>query len=133
VSHENVEIVRRMYAAFNTRDWDVLTELADSQIVIDATRLTFNPDTYVGLEGLRRMESGISDVWEEIRFEVAEAIEMGERVVVVERLTGKGTGSGIEVTQSWGAIWTVRDGRVLRMELGYTDLDAALAAARRAA
>jgi ketosteroid isomerase-like protein len=129
MSQENVEIVRRMYAALNRRDEDTLAELADPEIVIDASRLTFNPDTYVGLEGLRDISAGMNEVWADIRFDPLEFVDLGERVVVVERLVGKGKGSGIEVAQSWGAIWTVRDGRVARMELGYADRDAALAAA----
>ena len=125
---ENVEIVRRVYAALNSRDQETLVHLADPEIVIDATRLTFNPGTYVGLEGLRELAAGTDDVWEEVRFEPLEFIDAGERVVVVERLTGKGKGSGVEVAQTWGAVWTVRDGRVARMELGFPDREAALAA-----
>ena len=71
----------------------------------------------------------MNDVWEKIRFEPLEFVDAGERVVVVERLVGKGKGSGVEVAQTWGAVWTVRDGRVVRMELSYPDRDAALAAA----
>jgi ketosteroid isomerase-like protein len=133
VPQENVETVRRMYAAFNGGDEEALVNLADPEIVIDASRLTFNPDVYVGMQGLRDISAGMNEVWEEIRFEVVDFVEMGERVVVVERLIGKGRGSGIEVAQSWGAIWTVRDGRVTRIELGYADREAALAAARLAA
>ena len=129
MSQENVDVVRRMYAAFNRGDEDALAELADPGIVIDATRLTFNPNTYVGHQGLRDIGAQMHDVWQEIRFDPREFVDLGERVVVVERLIGKGKGSGIEVAQSWGAIWTVRDGRVVRMELGYADRDAALAAA----
>ena len=52
---------------------------------------------------------------------------------VMGELSGALNKDGIEVAQSWGAIWTVRDGRVTRMELGYADREAALAAARLAA
>ena len=44
----------------------------------------------------------MSDVWEEIRFEPLDFVDVGERVVVVERLVGKGKGSGVEVAQTLG-------------------------------
>ena len=133
MSQENIEIVRRAYDAFNRADEEAVIELADPEIVIDASRLTFNPNVYVGVQGIRDIAAGMGEVWEEISFEVRDVVDLGERVVVVERLTGKGRGSGIEVAQDWGAVWTVRDGSVVRVELGYPDREAALAAARLAA
>ena len=128
MSPDNVEIVRRMYAAVNARDQETLMGLADPEIVIDATRLVFNPGTYLGLDGLREIAAGTDDVWKQITFEPLEFIDAGERVVVVERLIGMGKGSGVEVAQTWGAVWTVRAGRVVRMELGFPNREAALAA-----
>lgn len=55
-------------------------------------------------------------------------IDAGSRVVVVGRLVGKGKASGVEVEQPIAGIWNVRDGRVVRVELGYTDRAEALAA-----
>jgi hypothetical protein len=34
---------------------------------------------------------------------------------------GKGNGSGVEVDRFDGQIWTIADGRVLRLEIGSTD------------
>jgi ketosteroid isomerase-like protein len=133
MSQENVEIVRRVYDAFNRADEEAVIDLADPEIVIDASRLTFNPNIHVGVQGIRDIAAGMGEVWEEISFEVRDVVDLGERVVVVERLTGKGRGSGIEVAQDWGAVWTVRDGLVVRVELGYPDREAALEAARLAA
>jgi ketosteroid isomerase-like protein len=129
MSQQNIELVRRMYAALTRRDAAEVVELSDPEIVIDASRLTFNPGTYVGHQGVLELAAGMDEVWAEIRFEPLEFVDLGERVVVVERLVGKGKGSGVEVGQTWGAIWTLRDGRVARLEVGYADLDAALAAA----
>jgi ketosteroid isomerase-like protein len=129
MSQANVEIVRGAYAALNAGDEETLLSVVDPEIVIDASRAVFNPNTYVGLDGLREISAGMNEVWETIRFEPLEFVDAGERVVVVERLVGKGKGSGVEVAQTWGAVWTVRGGRVVRMELSYPDREAALAAA----
>jgi ketosteroid isomerase-like protein len=129
MSEEHVQVVRRMYAAMNAGDEGTLVSLVDPEIVIDATRFVFNPKTYVEVQGFREMAVGINEVWESVRFEPLEFVDMRDRVVVVERMVGKGKGSGVEVARTLAAVWTVRDGRVARMELGFEDLDAALAAA----
>ncbi len=128
MSQENIEVVRSLYAALNRGDREAALGFADPDIEVDASRLVFNPTTYVGMDGLRRMADARDEVWEEFRYEVIDFREAGDRVVVVERLIGKGKGSGVEVDRVYAAIWTVRDGRVVRMEIGYTDPAEALAA-----
>ena len=120
MSQENVEVVRGVYAATNRGDRERALGFAHPEIVIDATRRVFNPTTYVGMEGLRRMLADMDEVWEEFRTEPLEFIDAGDRVVVVGHLVGKGKASGVEVRQPIARIWTVRDGRIVRAELGYT-------------
>jgi uncharacterized protein len=121
MSRENVEIVRTVLAAGDAGDWERAFSLADPEIVLDATRNVFNPATYTGIDGLREWLAAVQDVWREVRVESAEFIEAGERVVVIGRLVGTGKGSGIAVEQPNGQVWTVRGGRVVRLEIGYTD------------
>ena len=128
MSQENVDLVRDVYAAWASGDREKALEFLDPKLTIDATRRVLNPDTYVGIEGLGRMLAETNDVWEEFRFEPLEFIDAGDRVVVIGRLFGKGRGSGIEVDQPIAGIWTVRDGRVVRWEVGYTDRAEALEA-----
>jgi uncharacterized protein len=130
MSQENVEIVRKLFAAWNTGDRAQVLELVDPEIVIDATRRVFNPTTYEGMKGVQQMLSDLDDVWDRFQTEPStEFIDAGERVVVVGRMRGKGKGSGVEVDQSFASIWTIRRGRVIRWELGYEDRRAALEAA----
>jgi ketosteroid isomerase-like protein len=129
MSRENVEVVRGVYAATNRGDRERALGFAHPEIVIDATRRVFNPTTYVGMEGLGRMLADMDEVWEEFRTEPLEFIDAGDRVVVVGHLVGNGKASGVEVRQPIAGIWTVRDGRIVRAELGYTDRREALEAA----
>jgi ketosteroid isomerase-like protein len=121
MSQENVEVVRSVFAAVNRDDREIAFGLADPEIVVDATRRVFNPTIYVGFEGIRRWADDMDEVWQEFRVEEIEFIDAGDRVVVVIRLHGTGKSSGIEVQQSVAGIWTVRNGRVVRVEIGYTD------------
>jgi ketosteroid isomerase-like protein len=128
MSQENVEVVRSVFGAVNRGDRETAFGLADPEIVVDATRRVFNPTTYGGIEGLRQWADDMDDVWQKFRVEVIEFIDAGDRVVVVIRLHGKGKTSGIEVQQRVAGIWSVRNGRVVRVEIGYTDPREALEA-----
>ena len=129
MSQENVEIVRRVFAALSRGDRETAFGFADPEIVVDATRRVFNPTTYVGLEGIRQWASDMDEIWEEFHAEVREFIEAGDHVVVILRLHGKGKASRVDVEQSVAGVWTVRNGQVVRIEIGYTDPRQALEAA----
>jgi ketosteroid isomerase-like protein len=131
MSEENVEVVRSMLAAATAglRPEQAL-EFFDPEIVIDATRNVINPGTYTGIDGLERWQADIDEVWEEIRLEPIEFIDAGDRIVTVSRLVGTGKGSGIEVTRTSSAqVATVRNGRIVRWEIGFTERGEALEAA----
>jgi ketosteroid isomerase-like protein len=128
MSQENVEIVQSIYAALSRGDREAPLRFFDPSIVVDASRRVFNPTTYVGMEGLRQMAVDSDEVWDEFHLEPLEFIEAGNSIVVIGRLVGKGKGSGVEVEQPIAGIWTLRDARVVRWEIGYTDRAKALEA-----
>src|SRR2546429_1392684 len=121
MSKENVEIVRSAFAAVNRGDRETAIGLLHPEVVIDATRNVFNPTTYVGMRGIRQWMADTDEIWEQFGLEVSELIDVGDRVVVIGRLFGKGKASGVRVGQPIAGIWTVRDGRIVRGEIGYTD------------
>jgi uncharacterized protein len=129
MSQENVEIVRSALGAWAPEERERVLTLADPEIVIDATRNVFNPGTYAGIDGVRRMLVSMDETWERMRVEPKEFIDAGDQVVVIGRLIGKGRGSGVEVERFNGQVWTVRQGRIVRLEIGFTDRAEALKAA----
>jgi ketosteroid isomerase-like protein len=52
----------------------------------------------------------------------------GDTALMLLRATGTASHTGIELELEWAAIWTIRDGRVLRAQ-GYLDRAEAIAAA----
>jgi uncharacterized protein len=129
MSEVNVEIVRRLIEAWNSNEPDGAIAIVDPGVVIDATRRRVNPKTYTGMQGMRRMLADRDEVWGEFRMEPDEVRDAGDRVVAIGRWVGKGKGSGIEVQQPVADVFTLHDGRVMRLELGFTDRAEALEAA----
>jgi ketosteroid isomerase-like protein len=129
VSQENVEVMRRVIEAWNRNEEESVMPLFDPDVIVDATRRLVNPKTYAGIEGVRAMLADRDEVWEEFRFEPDEFLDAGDRVLVIGRWVGQGRGSGVEVVQPIAHIFTLRDGRIVRSELGYSDRGTALKAA----
>jgi uncharacterized protein len=130
MSEENVEVVRTVLAAWGRDEEQSVFPLLDPEVVFDASRRRVNPNTYVGMEGLRDMLADRDEVWEEFRTEPQQFVDAGDRVVVIGRWVGKGKGSGVEVQQPTAHVFTLRDARVVRWEFGYTRNQALEAAGR---
>jgi len=121
MSEENVEIVRRIHEAVEHGDIDTVLGLYDPEIVWVFTRSPFGEflknDVYRGHEGLKRMfRERYDDAWREIEDELQEVIDAGARVVSVVSTHGRGRASGAEVRKTHAGVWTIRDGRVVRVE-----------------
>ena len=57
----------------------------------------------------------------------AVGFDCGERILLLQRSSGRMQGSTAEVKLSPGVVWTVRDGKIARFEV-YTDRKQALKA-----
>ena len=74
------------------------------------------------------MASRLGGSWEDWGWDPEEFIEAGERVIAVLRVHAKGRHSGIDVEQLNAAVWTLRDGKCVRLDY-YDSRDQALQAA----
>ena len=73
--------------------------------------------SYRGLEGFRRMWLDGLEPWETYHARVEAIFEEDDRVVVLIRDRGRHPGSDAEVELLAGSVWTVRAGKVTRVEL----------------
>jgi ketosteroid isomerase-like protein len=129
MSDENVEVVRRAYEAMNKREFSRMPEFLDPDVEFDMSRNILNPDVYRGYAGVERLVGVVEDVWDDFRFEPQELIDAGDRVVAHIKISGKGRGSGVEAEMHVFNIWTLRHGKVARLEGGYRERAEALEAA----
>ena len=119
MSQENVEIVRRTVAAFeSTGDLEGFLESCAEDIVWDVSRSDF-PDKgiYHGVEGVREWMRGIEDAFEGLVWEFEEITDLDQdRVLVVTHLKGHGQFSKIGIDYRFPYVLTFRDGIVIRVD-----------------
>jgi ketosteroid isomerase-like protein len=116
MSEENVEVVRRIYEAAAGRDADSVFALYDPDVELDATRLGVGDlGVFHGHEGLRRLFRELYQAWGEIEYGYDELIDAGQHVVAVVTRHARGRASGVEVEQPFGLLWTLREGKVVRL------------------
>jgi ketosteroid isomerase-like protein len=129
MSQENVETVRLAYEAFSRAGLDALLEHFHPDAEYDITA-AIGPyaGMYYGRAAIRAFLADYFESWEYVRMEPEEFIEVGEdHVVVLLRLHMRGKGSGVEVEARTTNVWTVRDGKAVRMAV-HNDKAAALRA-----
>ena len=83
-------------------------------------------------------EKGTSDVidsvkewlaaWRDVRLVAEEYVPVGDRVAVFASVSAMGRKSGVQLSDHVAHLWTVRDGRIARLE-AYRTLEEAVAAA----
>lgn len=130
MSEENVNVVRAWLDATTRRDMARVVELADPEIELHGTVGGVEEGRiYRGLaEVIREYDEVDGEVWEERRIEPERFLDADDDVVVMLHEFRRGKGSGVELELDTAAVFTVRDGRVARMQ-GFMDP----AAARKAA
>lgn len=122
---EGSEFAARLYAAINARDREAITALSDPDIVVATTVETYRgPDALLGW-----MDEG-DDAFDEFVVELLEVEELAGHVVVSLRQRGRGKASGAEVNLRFTHVWTLRDGRAIRLQ-SFARRDEAVDYARR--
>jgi ketosteroid isomerase-like protein len=133
VSDDNVEIVQQGFEAFNERGVEGIVPMIHPEF--EATtppNLASEPDTYRGPEGIRRWFDSFDEVMDQIRWDAHGFQQVGDKVVVEFALRARGKTTGLDFGQEAVMVWTLRDGKAIRVEL-FETLDEALAAAEGSA
>jgi ketosteroid isomerase-like protein len=132
VSRENVEIVRRVVAAFAAGDQGTISALVSPEIEWDFSNAVTWPEdrVYRGFEGVAEFFARWTAEWEDYRFDVEEVIDAGEKAVVFIRDEGRGKSSGVKLDRQHGEVWTISEGKVARIELFDSKAEALAAVGR---
>ncbi len=117
MSQENVTLVRRVIDVFNESGAPATERFYSEDIVADMSRSPF-PDAgvYRGIGGVRKWFDGLAEAFGHIRYEIERIQGNDDQVAVLLRVHGRGPGSGIPVDYRFAPVFTVRDGKVVRVE-----------------
>ena len=130
MSEENVEVVRRVYEGWARGDFtrieefdpDIEFEMADWP---HQTRVT-------GIDAMWDTWRATLSAWTDFRSTPTEIIDFGDRVLATNLIEGRGKESGADVSADTATVWTLRDGKVVKMAL-YWDVALAREAAEAGA
>lgn len=143
MSQQDVELVRALLAPFE--QGDLIPMWRDDAIfagLLEATGDRFTPDfecvfvrddikrsTYDGVEGLRAAWLDWLEPWASYHAGVEEVVDAGGgRVVVLTRDHARPKGASAEVDFLGAPIWTVRDGKIARIEFYFNRAEGLAAA-----
>jgi ketosteroid isomerase-like protein len=126
MSARNVEIVRRAFAFGVQGHGDPAEALADFDPDVELTSVEAGPSR--GRDAVRENFERWTSAWEEPEATAEEIIDAGDRVVVVAYFRARGRGSGVEVDARFYDVYTLRDGKIVRVD-EFSDRAEALAAA----
>jgi hypothetical protein len=121
------------YAAANRRDFDLVLLGWDPGSEYHPSGDLLPPDletVFYGHDGYLRLWRYWLDAFEDIRWDPEEILDFGDRFLVTTQQWGRGSGSGVAVSEPVFQLFTVRRGLVVRQE-DFLDRSKALEAAAR--
>jgi len=131
MSQENVEVVRRFYDEWASDEFPGPIELMDPEVEYVNPTGAVEPGTRRGLDAFSRAVEKVFEGWETWQMDPEGFETVGDQVAVVVRYRARGRGSGVEVEGRESALWTLRDGKVVRYAWFHEPADAFEAAGLR--
>jgi ketosteroid isomerase-like protein len=123
VSTGNVAIVERSLRHYLRGEYDTaLTAFADDIELITAL------ERFHGHRGVVQEAKRWEETWEDYRFDVEALVDADDKVVMLYRQVGRAKVSGIEVEERAGWVYTLREGKIVRVQM-FPDQRTALRAA----
>jgi ketosteroid isomerase-like protein len=127
MSQENVEIIRRIAEAFERGGLDKFREYYHPDIEWHEDPSFPEAGVYRGLEAVEAYNRQFLSEFAEMHYEPQELIDANEHVIANMRIQGRGKASGATFDLSAWWVFTLRDGRLIRVH-AYLDRTRALEA-----
>jgi ketosteroid isomerase-like protein len=118
MSEENVEAIRRAADAYNRGDVDAVLREIDPKVEwhpLLQVLLGGETTVYRGHERVRELYRDIDEAFTEAQAELSEIRDLGERVVAIGHLRGRGRESGAETETAIAWVVDFKDGKAVRI------------------
>jgi ketosteroid isomerase-like protein len=127
MSQENVEIVRRMYAAYHGGDAAGALAYFTPEVVSDHSR-RLGGGVARGREELRRQITEWVGTFDDHREEIDEIRDLGDSICVLVTQRGRGKASGVEVENRYALLYEFQGALISRLTAFPTAAEALKAA-----
>ena len=117
MTEANVDTLRRGYEALNRGDLTEVMDLIDENLVWDGGDLS--PDGQSPSPGRASFEAFVRswiDAFDDFRIEPREVVEQEPFLLAIVRQSGRGRASGAPIEIEIAHLWTIKDGRAIRLE-----------------
>ena len=114
MSQENIDRLRSIYSEWEKGNFRAGAEVLAPDIVFEP--MVDGHDAYLGPAAVEEQMREFLAQWDDFRVEAEEFTARGDTVLVTEHQSGKGKRSGVKAETTFFAIWTFRDGLVVRVQ-----------------
>jgi ketosteroid isomerase-like protein len=116
MSQENVEAAKAFVDAYNARNSEAVDRLLhpEAEITTLSTRAGM-PDHWRQGTTKRYFEQ-LDEAWTDLRVEVEDYRELGERVVALGVLRGAGMSSQVEVVRHFATVFVIRNSQIVLLD-----------------
>jgi ketosteroid isomerase-like protein len=120
VSVADLEVVRQLFTFWERGEFRH-PEFFDPDVVYapvasDFPEFTGNTGDWQSREEMERASLLYLQSWDELRYKAEELIDLGDRVLVLSRQSGRGRKSGVPLDKELAEMFTLRDGKIVRWE-----------------
>jgi ketosteroid isomerase-like protein len=123
-SQHFVTVGLRFIEAFNQGDIDACVTMLDPQVEWYTSNRYLDSETHVGQEDVRLYLQSLHESLDNPRMEPEDGFQIGEHVMLVNRMRGQGTLAGNEVIQRFNWLVTVKGDKFRRVVTYPTPADA---------
>jgi ketosteroid isomerase-like protein len=130
MSREDLEVVRAFFVAYNAREVEAVDRMLhpEAEITTLSTRAGM-PDHW--RKGTTKLYfEQLDQAWTNLRAEVLDYRDLGERVVALGVLRGAGMSSHVEVARDFATVFVIRNSQILVLDT-YDNWQDGIEAARR--
>jgi ketosteroid isomerase-like protein len=132
VSQENVELVRSLMPAPEVNLAQIFRDDLMWAAMVEANARFIDPDfeavgtvlgaqtRLTGIDGFREFLLDWLAPWAAYRSEIERTVDLGDQVLAIYRVFGLRPGSSHELASTAAWLWTIREGRIIRIK-GFAD------------
>jgi ketosteroid isomerase-like protein len=117
VPDERLEQFKEAFRAFSAGDFDAVAPLIDPTLEIHDRILPEGSPRGRGIDALVANAARVREVFGDATWEPVQIVELGGRVAIRVRVTGKGQHTALPIDEDIGHVYAFREGKLTRIDI----------------